>query len=310
MKILFHCGVGNTDRPGRWSTIGLIFNKFSKGLSLLGHECDIAIHPEAMTRNIKRSNTLKIVGCESLVKNINIDPAEYDIVFTWNGNSAGDREIIKLFGRDKVVFGELGYFNHYDRTCYFDSTGVNTHHSYILNDLIPTHEDYVTTSELMNQHKKEKMLEDEYVFVPLQDETDTQIKQFSPFNSMNDFLQNVIDINCGRNLILFKRHPRAPCHISRDILSNPIVHEVTEDVHHYIPYANSVFGINSTVLVETMLYHNRIISYGNGITSRMYNDDERVALVAQLYNQQVKWDDLVNPHVANKILDSLIKLDN
>jgi capsule polysaccharide export protein KpsC/LpsZ len=152
---------------------------------------------------------------------------------------------------------------------------------------------------------KPRLFNDRYIFVPLQDETDTQITQYSGYKTMDEFLRAVQDIYIADNRkILYKVHPRAGCILSDDIKSDSKFIQVTEDVHHYLPYADQVFGLNSTVMIETLLYHSNLVTYGAGIASRHFaNDAQRMRFVATMYNRQFKWADLRN---ANLVRDSYL----
>lgn len=301
MKILLHCGSGNTDRPHRWSAVYNLFHSLSQTLLALGHKPYIMVHPEAIS-------TVKPCGAEIPLKITSSVDTNYitqispHAGITWNGNSPGDKIFVSAIGRERSVYGELGYFGHYDRTCYFDRCGVNTRHSLIGHDYeqnIGDPSNLEILSKLQQQYKKSKIFDGPYIFVPLQDESDTQIYQYSPFKTMDEFLLHVLDVfRFSKNHILFKPHPRAETKIS---VHHEKLLKVSEDVHHYLPYAKFVCGINSTVMVESLLYHGRIISYGAGITSRNFSsEEERIAFIAELYKRQLLWSDLNSADIISK----------
>lgn len=309
MKIMIHCGAGNTDRPRRWTTINKIFTDLGGSLIALGHDVYMMIDPAA---NPPPPPACKIVRrvTDTIDKDW-IQMIDPDCCITWNGNSDGDRAFIDVVGKDKMIYGELGFFGHYDKNCYFDRCGVNTRHSIIGTSLecsdLMTAANSTICDMLQSQYKKSRKWKKPYIFVPLQDETDTQITQYSPFKTMDEFVHHVYDVfrHDDRD-ILYKAHPRAHTTIT---LKAPRVYAVTEDVHHYIPYADQVFGLNSTVMVETLLYHSRIITYGCGIASRHFsNDGERQAFIGEMYRRQMKWDELKCPDtVKDSYLYSLIE---
>lgn len=75
--------------------------------------------------------------------------------------------------------------------------------------------------------------------------------------------------------------------------------EVYEDVHHYLPYAHKVIGINSSVLTETLLYHQRLLSVGLGLASRRFIDDEeRKKFIINIYSKQLNVKDLNNVDIV------------
>lgn len=306
MKILLHCGVGNTDRPNRWRSINTIFSDLGESLLGLGHDVHIIVHPEArIPRN--SSTPMKLTVTDKIDLNF-LNLVNPDKVITWNGNSDGDRLLIDAVGGNKVIYGELGYFGHYNKTCYFDRCGVNTRHSMIGESFPYSSDTQLIMEKLIKIYQKPRLFSENtpYVFVPLQDETDTQITQYAPFKTMDAFLNHVFDIfRFSDKTILYKVHPKAKCGIT---LKHPKVIEVTNDVHHYLPYADFVFGLNSTVMVETLLYHGRIITYGAGVASRHFTSDlDRMAFVAELYKRQLAWDDLKDKmKVKNSHLYSIL----
>jgi hypothetical protein len=307
MKIMIHCGAGNSDRPRRWKTINKIFSDLGQSLIELGHEVYMIVDPAAVIPPIRGNQIIRYV--QDFVDADWITRVKPDCGITWNGNSDGDRIFVDTIGKDKMIYGELGFFGHYDKTCYFDRCGVNTRHSIIGANFSRTEniEDAAICDELQTKYLKSRLWKKPYIFVPLQDETDTQITQYSPFKTMDEFLHHVFDVyRFDDRDILYKAHPRAKTTIT---LKDPRVHAVTEDVHHYLPYADYVFGLNSTVMVETLLYHSRIITYGCGIASRHFsNGNDRQAFIGEMYRRQMTWDMLKSPDIVkDSYLYSLIE---
>jgi hypothetical protein len=304
MRIMIHCGAGNSDRPRRWSTINKIFTDLGTSLHALGHDVYMMVDPAAV---ITAPPKCPIIRATRDTVDLNwIETINPDCGITWNGNSDGDRLFVDAIGKDKMIYGELGFFGHYDKNCYFDRCGVNTRHSIIGTELVRSPDDADICSELQSEYKKSRQWDRPFVFVPLQDEGDTQITQYSPFKTMDEFLHHVYDIYRFHDLdILYKVHPRANTTIT---LKAPRVFEVKKDVHHYLPYADQVFGLNSTVMVEALLYHSRIVTYGCGISSRHFVDEhERQAFIGEMYRRQMKWNELKCPDtVKDSHLYSLI----
>ena len=106
MKVLFHVGVGNTDRPHRWGFVNRIFSDLARSLESLGHECLVWYHPSAKC-NTQYHKSI----CSATVNPISFKP---DWVFTWNGISPGDQKVSQMFGKNKMIYGELGFFDHYN----------------------------------------------------------------------------------------------------------------------------------------------------------------------------------------------------
>ncbi len=289
MNILLHCGVGNKDRPERWNGICWIYTQLAKSLEALGHTCVLYVHPLALREDVHHRHwtDIKVTLTTDTVKG-------FDCCFTWNGSNEGDKKMIEIFGRSKCVFGELGFFDHYS-TCYFDFSGTNCKSQNLIDDVqgyqFPPKEFF----GLQNQYRKEPLFEGRYVFVPLQDEQDTQITMYSPFKTMNEVVQYVSDLTAywGDDVkILYKQHPMAPCNIT---VKDSRLIEVTEDVHHYLEDAELVIGVNSSVLFEALLYHDRVLTLGLGLSSRLCYGDSRRDFVLHCYNKQINQGHLSDP---------------
>ena len=283
MRILFHAGVGNTDRPHRWGFVNGIFSDLARSFESLGHECLVWHHTAAKSpKGYKRSIA------SDTVNHIGFNP---DWVFTWNGVSPGDQHVVKMFGHKKMIYGELGFFDHYN-TLYFDFSGVNGKSENLIQKLPDTYDEVIYQSLLKKYHKLRKFNEP-FIFVPLQDETDTQITKYSPFKKMQEVLDYVYTLYGNTGIkILYKKHPKYNCHIVND---GRFI-EVTDDIHHYLPYAEMVVGINSNALLEALIYHNRVMTLGIGITSRTLPGDDHKKYVTSLYKKQFLWADMGNPN--------------
>ena len=300
MKILFHCGVGNKDRPHRWKFVAGLYSDLARMFESLGHECFLIAHTQAKSEFIFHRSSLV-----DEVSRIMINESEEfipDYVFTWNGVSEGDQKIINYYGKKKMIYGELGIFGHYDKTCYFNVTGVNGKLSQLGMNFRPTLdsvEDKKIIDKLRKEYQKPRLCKEPHVFVPLQDETDTQIMKYSPFKKMDELLDYVETLFMHQGIkILYKMHPKAPC----ELKSRRGFEQVFDDVHHYLPYADFIIGINSTVLTEALIYDNvNIISVGLGPLSRHWPTvEEQHAFIGDLYRSQLKWIDLKDPSKVSK----------
>lgn len=289
MKILFHVGVGNKDRPERWWGVCVILSNLARSMEALGHECLMYCHPLAKAESIFRKHILS-----TEVENLDKLPMLPDVVFTWNGSSEGDKEIVKYFGRSNCVFGELGFFDHYEST-YFDFSGTNCKSQNIIDEMEEDYDEEIY-NRLVAQYEKPAERDDDYIFVAMQDERDTNITMYSPLNTMNELLEWVCDLSTcyGEDTkILYKMHPKAPCQIT---VENPKLEQVYGDVHAYMKNARCVIGCNSTVLFECLLYHNRIITAGLGLSSRPIKDDrDRKRYVVHCYKKQIHQTKLGDP---------------
>jgi len=108
-------------------------------------------------------------------------------------------------------------------------------------------------------------------------------------------MQQLIDYVCelykDSNIkILYKKHPKVDCQIipGRNCI------EVKDNIHHFLPYADKVIGINSTALLEALIYHNRVVTIGKGISSRKLVGDEHKQYITHLAQKQFPWSEMGN----------------
>lgn len=296
MRILFHVGVGNKDRPERWSFVNGLFSDLARTFENLGHESLVWYHNSAMCSNIYKDHISSVNISDKINYVKEFDP---NWVFTWNGASEGDQLIIQNFGKDKMIFGELGFFDHY-KTCHFDFHGVNAMSGNRFEELNGNY-DYSILDNLVLKYKKPRIFKEDFVFVPLQDERDTNITVYSSIKKMEELLDYVEERWKDKNIkVLYKKHPQHKMNIKPR--KNFI--EVSGDVHSYIPYANEVIGINSTVLFETLLYHNNMIALGEGMMKRSLNSEkDRKNFIIHCFNKQFFWSELRD---INKIKNSYL----
>jgi hypothetical protein len=296
MNFLFTVALNNQDTAQNYKSILGLFKTLANTLERMGHKTYIICHTKAGAvtddyNKVYQLDTFDENNADAYLNAIRFKP---DYSFIWNGNLPSDQLTIKtLKARGiKIIYGELGFFNHYGKTCYFDLIGVNCRLSNISSELQAKDVEYTESiiNKLQEENRKPQIHEKPFIFVPLQVETDTQIVKYSPFKTMDELMQYVSDIyQYDDRDILFKRHPLVPANVG---IYDKFI-EVKDDVHHYIPYADMVIGINSTVLIETLLYHSNVISLGAGVTSRNLNSDqERKSLIVSLYERQMNWGDL------------------
>lgn len=308
MNFLLSTAINNSAQANQYKSILTLFKTLSKSLNELGHNTFIIAdreleHSDDEIENMSFFDYVNEETFSAFLKEYDFNP---DYCFIWNGNVDTDIEFIKLMEKFSIkpIFGELGFFEHYNKTCYFDINGVNCK----ISDLTKDYNKISNFSRKEFEMFKEKMVKPRlhkgnYIFIPLQSESDTQIKTYSPFKTMDEFLGYVdLLLKNDDRPILIKQHPMSESEITmRDKFQL-----VDDDIYHYIPYADLVIGINSTVLVETLLFHSRILSVGLGVSSRGFKDDyERERFIFGLYKKQLKWEDLKDAEKVQDILEGM-----
>lgn len=286
MKILIHLASG-AKFPDNYRSLGTnLFSPLGDSLCKLGFEVVFYVHP-------KVADTIKY--CKTIVKqDIEKDiilNENADIGITWGGHQEADKQFSVLL--PKVIYGELGYFNHY-QTCIFDRSGTNAESSILLEHISDDkiEANIIVVNKLRENLIKPRLIKSPYIFVPLQLESDNQITKWSVFSTMTELLNHLIKLNIKNKQILYKVHPYSKVNLN---ITNKNLKQVRGDIHSFIPYADLVAGINSTSIVETLLYHGNILTFGSGLMSRNLSNNQRINYIAELYARQRYFSYYSNP---------------
>jgi len=189
-----------------------------------------------------------------------------DLVFMWNGQLGKEKEISEYCKANgiPIYYMELGWLPQRG-TFYFDRKGVN--HASTMIDW--------KYKELTQQQKQEVsakrayyhqchaittgIKEKDFVFVPFQVESDSQIINFSPRIKK---MQQLVDYICSfvTDKIIFKLHPKDdPGEIKYPDRCKIYNRGTT---HDFLPVCKYVVTINSTVGVEALIYNKPLITLG------------------------------------------------
>ncbi len=260
-----------------------------------------------------------------------------DLLFIWNGGVSRSIEITekaRALGIP-IYFSELGWLPQ-QGTFYFDKKGVNYNSS--LRDWqyhpINTAQVMELNIKLAHYHsqvaKRSGIEEKDFIFVPLQDETDSQILNHSPkIKKMQQLVEYVCSFVAQK--IIFKVHPRFdPGKIK--IPGNCKIYR-SGTTHDFLSQAKYVITINSTVGAEALTYFKPVINLGDAfyesrkITFKVNNDDEfklalswaekgEVALgvieafLYHLFSQQWYMSYLLDPKRVFKLIENITDLQN
>ena len=258
--------LGITDRPERWHTPGRFLVKVGDALERFGVDCHYVSHSDVKLKWLDDRSAIRMDGHEQFAELLRRWNAKY--VLLWNGNSPGDRktiDIAKQLGVQPVI-GEIGWFPQAE-TLYFDFEGTNFRSSIRGIDLSQVDVDdridsWVAT--YTKDHAGEGVADTGYLFVPLQDEHDTNITDASPYTRMNDFVRD-LSARFPSERIVVRRHPRF-MEVALDSYDN-VEYRNEGNLYDWLSAAKGVIGINSTVLLESLLYHKPVYTVGQGLAS-------------------------------------------
>lgn len=323
MRVIF-CGVFYYQGETRYLFhIFEVFRKIARVFKVMGIDCYFFA---------KQNNLLpneKTIGEEEFEKML----PETDCVFIWNGSLAKEKEIVETCKKQgtPVYFCELGWLPQRGNI-YFDKKGINYESS--LRDWkfkeLNKEESLFVNGKLAYYHNKAARFSniavpDNFVFVPLQVENDSQITVFSPrIKSM----QALIDYVCQyiEGTIVFKIHPGQK-DVQVTVPGNCIIaREGT--THDYLRKCRYTVTINSTVGVEALSYNLPVITLGQAfyesrkMTYSVHEDQDMVEAVKwaeggktalaviqsflhHLFTKQWHRTELNNPQKVVKLIEGL-----
>jgi len=194
-----------------------------------------------------------------------------DLVFWWSGVSIGTSVINQMKKRCKIIFCEVGFFPQLEHL-YLDCQGINYLSSARSTPCLAIDEtQQAKLSDKIERFKNSTFKEDKnfkehgYIFLPLQLEHDTQIRKFSPNFKRNKDLINFLSKEFREEEIIAKPHPldtKAASYVSK--WANVRI-ATSVNTHQLIKNAKFVIGINSTVLIEALLYNKKVVAFGKGL---------------------------------------------
>lgn len=202
---------------------------------------------------------------------------EPDRVILWNGNFAyqkGTRSAFEALGySDRMLFLEVAWFSQRE-FIYLDPQGVNLYSGICNRAPVPLSP--LQGMRLQQWYDRQRFSRvgtetptrrpgPRRIFVPLQVDTDTSIREGSPFSDMQSFihfLEGWIPADCE---VVLKAHPKA--HYSYVLGSRRRNFQIraSGSVDEFISDADFVVGLNSTVLLEAAVLGKPVIAFGRGL---------------------------------------------
>lgn len=256
-RVLIH---GDTFRVEKW------FGGFTAWLAAQGHE---VIH--------LRRNQLPWT-------------LDFNHVFLCHGLHPTQVELRDLCDRVGVpwTIAEIGFFpqrNHF----FLDRRGINAASMLMDDDLSWVDEGHLRRAREFAEGyvgRYRWTRKNAYVFAPLQLARDTNITLHSPFKTMQAFIDHVERTFPGEPVV-FKVHPVDKRSNYRVAKGNTLLRE--GNLFELIRDARLVYGINSTVLYESLMQGVPTHAVGEGLLRRHAGREER--LIAALVDQQISVDE-------------------
>jgi len=195
-----------------------------------------------------------------------------DFIIVWNGSFGFQRDnisIIKSRIGARLLFAECGWFpgapiSFSGKTMYLDRKGINAESE--IRDFRPGPISEQRTEALYKclqacgPYERSTEKPENFTFVPLQVDSDTNIVSNSRFSNMQEFVHFCEYYINGP--IVFKKHPRRrgdELQARRSVIVSDV------DTTSLVRNARQVVGINSTVLLESLAIGKKVAACGVGL---------------------------------------------
>ncbi|XKH00011.1 hypothetical protein LG325_07780 [Marinobacter nauticus] len=318
MSILFTLGLYQTRKPERWQSKHKVFFYLSQSLRSLGIDSCFLCNPASVKeRFIEGEAEYFFEGEKDLVQLL--DEKNVTHLVIWGGRTDADERIREEVGdRVKIIYGEYGWFPQ-SQHCYFSPNGTNADAD-LWNEGLAEHKldcrrflsarrkllfsmlgwrGMVSPPEFFQQRFFNVQKK---IFVPLQDEQDTNIILSSPVKTMSAFVEG-LSFTYPDHEFLVRAHPRAHYESLPELPNVEYQSPAVNPFKSYKEYGG-VLGINSTMLLQFALLGLPVAGIGEGVASHSgvytdldwYNLPQDISLLGS------------NPEDAAKALDFILRI--
>ncbi|MGY8774341.1 hypothetical protein [Spongiibacter tropicus] len=281
MTILFTLGLYQDVRPERWASKHSVFYGLATSLSKLGYESVFLCNQKSVKSKYVSKKFRYYFEGDTAVLDV-FEKEDISHVVIWGGRTVGDDRLrSECPGGTEFIYAEAGWFPQ-PGTCYFSQFGTNANarfqeeglveHSLNRRAFVLSRWKKLRSSlGLLELIKAPSFFEMKRfdprkpIFVPLQDEGDTNILLSSPVKKMADFIDKLADLYPSV-IFVVRPHPRAT------YSSLPQRNNVKYQQTTLSPYANysmygGVIGINSTMLLQFALLGLPVAGVGSGVAT-------------------------------------------
>ena len=318
MSILFILGLYQSRKPQRWRPKHKVFSNLSQSLAALGIDSYFLCNPRSVKSRFIGDTTCYFYEGEKDLASL-VREKYITHVVIWGGRTEADQRIRDEVGdKVKIVYGEYGWFPQ-SQHCYFSPNGTNADANFLsegLSEHILDRKSFLAArSKLLlsmlgwralisrpDFFEERQFDTQKQIFVPLQDEMDTNIMLSSPVKTMSAFVEGLAS-NYPDYRFLVRPHPRASY---ESLPTKPNIEYQAIEVNPFRNYSQygGVFGINSTMLLQFALLGLPVAGIGKGVASgtEVYADLDWSNLPSDLGIISS------NPLNAAKVLDFMLRV--
>lgn len=198
-----------------------------------------------------------------------------DKILIWNGLDEFHQDFIQIVDdlnfREQLYFLELGWLPQRD-FFYCDPYGVNGDSSIsrksFFNPLTQEQKEQLQNSLEIIRNGRDFSQKSNMVLVPLQIESDTSVQCFSPYKTNQSFVSMLERwIPVGYDVVI-RPHPLSIAECPKFNRSD-FRADATSSLHDCFAAARFVIGLNSTTLIEALVYNCHVMAFGKGISSSL-----------------------------------------
>lgn len=280
MTVLFTLGLYQSERPSRWAAKHKVFHYLSASLNKMGVAsyflCNQqSVKPRFVTDEYYFEHETNIVD---LLQQL---PIRFVVV--WGGRTPGDDLLRSALDECDVqlIYAEAGWFPQ-SGTCYFSPYGTNANARFEQEGLREHSLDiarfnrsklrllrswlgFFAGKKVSESEATTYFSADKPIFIPLQDELDSNILLSSPVKTMSAFVSK-LSMTYPDYQFVVRPHPRAR-YDTLPILPNVSYQNVSVNPYKCFHDYGGVIGINSTMLMQFSLMGVPVLSFGQSVAS-------------------------------------------
>lgn len=279
IRVLFTLGLHQTDKPERWASKHKVYCYLSRSLNKLGIDSLFLCNKLSVKPKFIDDDTKYYYQDDTPISEL-VNKHGITHVFIWGGRTLADDKLrLEVGGRAKIIYSEAGWFPQ-SNTCYFSPFGTNASSSFMDEGLsehllcrsafrkdrqkiIRSTLGFWASLNALDFYSARTFDTSKPIFLPLQDENDTNIILSSPVKSMTEFITTFATKYADVKFVV-RPHPRASYN-TLPAFDNIEYQSIQDNPYTRYKEYGGVIGINSTMLLQYSLLGLPVAGVGFGV---------------------------------------------
>lgn len=226
------------------------------------------VYSPNFTKNKKENSTSKRIFYTEALTSVLPDK-----VIIWNGLASHHSDFIETINHLKwqhlLCHMEAAWLPQKDYV-YCDRKGINGNSSIAtqkLSSLAPQQEDQLASALQQLRNHKNPIKRKKTILVPLQLEHDTSIIHFSPFKTMQEFVTILEQWIPDDYTVTVRPHPKNTQNTPPRLTRKNFQLNAEQNLYDALASSEIVIGINSTTILEAMVFECTVLTFGKGVFS-------------------------------------------